>query len=162
RGLYRKADAALAAWPAEPGTRAAWAWRVALAVFPVFLSWLAYDLPSFDRQSPHFPVIGDTAFPVYQLARAADLRGRWGRGRGRALGADPLPGRACGSFASARPGVYEGVGLTAASALSGRFLDPVTNYRLRILLVLCLNGWIVAWMTRRLTGSFAWAALAEI
>ena len=48
------------------------------------------------------------------------------------------------------------------STLTSRWLDPVVNYHLMMMVVLVVNGWVVGWLVRRLTGSWAWAVLGVI
>ena len=104
-----------------------------------------------------WPVSGDAAFYSYQFARMGELGGRWWR-----LGQDELVGAPYQPEFGKHPGVFEGVDLLMVSTLTGRWLDPVVNYHALMILVMTVNGWVVGGFVRKLTGSWAWAALGVI
>jgi hypothetical protein len=104
-----------------------------------------------------WPVSGDAAFYAYQFARAGELGRRWWD-----LGQDELVGAPFQPEFGKHPGVFEGLDLLLVSTLTSRWLDPVANYHLLMMLVMAASGWIVGGMVRRLTGSWAWAALGVI
>ena len=104
-----------------------------------------------------WPVSGDAAFYSYQFARMGELGGRWWR-----LGQDELVGAPYQPEFGKHPGVFEGVDLLMVSTLTSRWLDPVVNYHALMILVLAVNGWVVGGFVRKLTGSWAWAALGVI
>ena len=135
--------------------RWAWVYRVGLAVLPLVLT-LGFFYRPFLQGSP-LPVGGDRDFYVYQLARTAELKGRWWR-----LGRDDLLGQPYHSQMAHHPQLYEGVDLLLLSSLSARILDPISNYHVLSILVLLINGWVAAWIVLRLTRSYGWAALGTV
>jgi hypothetical protein len=139
------------------GTRWHWVCILGLAVLPLLLALGFYYRPFLQDGFANLPVGGDHDFYIYQTARMGEIGWRWWK-----LGDDPLVGRPYHTFVDIHPGLYEGVELLLLSALTSQFLDPIVNYHLLILLVLTINGSIAAWMVRRLTGSYAWAALAVV
>ena len=143
--------------PADPGAVAwrAWICRVLLAVLPVTLALGYYYRPALRGGVELLPSEHDAGFYIYVLARNAELSGRWWK-----LGEDELLGHPYQTAIAKHPGLYEGVDLLLISAVTGQFLPPVLNYHAMILLVLLFNGWVVAWLVRRLTGSYYWAAIA--
>ena len=131
-----------------------WAWRIALAALPVVLGVLGYYRPAL--QAGALPKLGgDGAFYVYQLTRASELNGQWWK-----MGSDDLVGHPYPSETAKHPGIYEGVDLMLVSAVTGKFLDPTTNYHAMVLLILAFNGWVAGWLAYRLTRSHAVAGLA--
>ena len=134
-----------------------WAGTIFLAVLPLVLIG-AGILPA----HPHgtrsdWPVSGDAAFYSYQFARMGELGGRWWK-----LGQDDLVGAPYQPEFGKHPGVFEGVDLLMVSTLTSRWLDPVVNYHALMILVMAVNGWVVGGIVRKLTGSWAWAALGVI
>ncbi len=107
--------------------------------------------------SREWPISGDACFYTYQLSRIGELGGQWWK-----LGHDEMVGAPFQPEFGKHPGVYEGVDLLMASTLTSRWLDPVVNYHLMMMVVLVVNGWVVGWLVRRLTGSWTWAVLGVI
>lgn len=134
-------------WPWVPG--------LVLLVLPVVLALGFYFRPGLLPQQGELPVSGDAPFYIYQFARVAELEGRWWQ-----LGPDERIGAPYPTAAAKHPGLYEGLDLLLVSSLTGRFLPPVLNYHLLVLLALALNGWVAGWLVYRATRSTAWAALA--
>ncbi len=143
--------------PADPLTWRDWAGRAGLAVLPLLLALGFYYRPVLRGGLALLPVSYDAGFYVYQLTRAAELGGRWWL-----LGDDELLGHPYPTAVAKHPGLYEGVDLMLVSTLTARFLPPALNYHAMILLVLLANGWVAAWLVRRLTGSYFWAAVAVV
>ncbi len=148
-------DAAVDPRPAPRGR--VWACRIGLALLPVVLVLGGYYMPVLRGGLRQLPANGDAYFYVYQLSRSSELGGRWWR-----LDRGEVVGRPYQTGAAKHPGLFEGVDLMLVSAVTGRFLPPLVNYHLMIVLVLAVNGWVAAWIVRRLTGSAGWAALAVV
>ena len=142
----------------EPADRSAplraWACRIGLAILPLVLGLVGYYRPTLAGH-PLPPLVGDGAFYVYQLTRAAELGGRWW-----AVDTDERLGYPYPPITARHPGIFEGVDLMLASALTGRVLGPTANYHALALLMLGVNGWVAAWLAYRLTRSYGWSALA--
>ena len=130
--------------------------RLGLALLPIALALAGYYRPLL-RGGPLPRLAGDGAFYVYQLARSCELGGRWWK-----LGVDDLAGQPYPTVAAKHPGLYEGVDLMLAAAVTGRFLGPTANYHAMTVLALIINGWVAAWLAYRLTRSHGWAALAVV
>ena len=88
-----------------------------------------------------WPISGDACFYTYQLSRIGELRGQWWK-----LGHDEMVGAPYQPEFGKHPGVYEGVDLLMVSTLTSRWLDPVMNYHLMMMVVLVVNGWVVGWL----------------
>jgi hypothetical protein len=143
-----------------------WACRAILAVVPVLLVWFVYTrpvirqgsmMPPFLKGSMEWQLTPDFGFYVYQLTRACESGGRWWE-----VAEDHLVGGPYQTEAAKTPALYEGVDLMLISAVTGRFLDPIINYHLMILIILAFNGWVAGWMVLRLTRSYSWAVLAQV
>jgi hypothetical protein len=132
-----------------------WARRLGLAVFPLLVVIGVYYRPFLFDGAAVLPNLGDTQFGVYHVSRMGELKGRWWE-----LGQDELLGHPYPTIFARQPQVYVGVDLFLLSSLTARFLHPVVNYYLLTSLILVVNGWIAAWSVLRLTGSYAWAAVA--
>jgi hypothetical protein len=130
---------------------------MALALLPVVLALAAYYRPVARGGLSELPVSIDGGFYTYQLARAGEVGGRWWQMADSAAASETYR-----SSAAKHPGLYEGLDLLLISAVTTQFLDPVANYHLMVLIVLAFNGWVAAWIVRRQTGSFFWAALATL
>jgi hypothetical protein len=102
-------------------------------------------------------ISGDATFYAYQLARIGELRGQWWK-----LGQDDLVGAPYQPEFGKHPGVFEGVDLLLVSTLSSRWLDPVMNYHVMMMLVLVVSGWIAGVIAWRLTGSCFWTTVAIV
>jgi hypothetical protein len=133
-----------------------WGGALALLILPFLLIAGGYYRPVL-LSTADWPISGDAAFYTYQFTRVGELQGQWWKlGRDERVGAPYQP-----EFGK-HPGVYEGVDLLMVSTLTSRFFDPVTNYHVVMMVVLVVNGWIVGWLVRRLSGSWGWAALGVI
>jgi hypothetical protein len=142
--------------PGERGRRRPWAGTIVLAVLPLVLVVAGYYRPIL-LGARGWPISGDAGFYAYQLARVGELGGRWWE-----LGRDELVGAPYQPEFGKHPGVYEGVDLLMVSTLTSRWLDPVINYHVMMMLVLVVNGWVIGWLVRRLTESWRWAALGVV
>jgi hypothetical protein len=127
-----------------------------LALLPVLLLLGFFYGPVLHRGRP-LGLSLDARYFEYQVARVADLDGRWWK-----LAIDEPVGRPYPSAMARLPQLYEGVDLFAMNTLLARVLrtTPETNYYLLVGLVVCLNGWVAAWVAWRMTHSVACAALA--
>ncbi|MGO9598547.1 MAG: hypothetical protein ACLP7Q_11210 [Isosphaeraceae bacterium] len=130
-------------------------WLLVLLLPPVMVL-AGYHRPMFQR-AKEWAISGDAATYAYQFARIGELRGQWWK-----LGQDDLVGAPYQPIFGKHPGVFEGVDLLLVSTFSSRWLDPVTNYHVMMMLVLAASGWVVGVIVRRLTGSWFWAAVAII
>jgi hypothetical protein len=129
----------------------------ALALLPVLLVARVYYWPAVVLGPEYLPYREDLAFEGYKLTRAGEVRGAWWR-----VGTDPLAGAPYDPATAPHPGTFEGVDLMALSGLTSRVLSPRVNLHFWQAAVLCVNGWIVAWLVRGLTGSALWAAVAVV
>jgi hypothetical protein len=127
-----------------------------LAPLPLLLLFGFFYGPVLHRGRP-LGLSLDSRYFEYQVARVADLEGRWWK-----LATDEPVGRPYPSAMARLPQLYEGVDLFAINTLLARVLrtTPETNYYLLVGLVVCLNGWVAAWVAWRMTHSVACAALA--
>jgi hypothetical protein len=142
--------------PAGAASRWSWLGGVVLALLPVVLAVAGYYTPAIAGSG--LPPGGmDLPFYQYQFTRAGEVSGRWWR-----LADDPTMGGHYQSEVAKHPGIFEGVDLLLAAVLPARWLGPNRLYHLVGLLVFAANGWAAGWMVRRLTGSYAWAALAVV
>jgi hypothetical protein len=142
----------------SPGAASCWdlLCRGALVVLPLLLAIGFYYRPVWQRGA-QLPLDGDAWLYAYQLEQAGDLHGMWWK-----LGNDGLIGQPYATIAAKHPGIYEGVDLILLGSLTSRFLTPAANYHLMVVLVLAFNGWIAAWLVRRLTQSYLWAVVAVV
>jgi hypothetical protein len=132
-----------------------WAGRALLVVLPVVVT-IAFYHPvwSTGRAVDLGP---DSQFYIYQMGRIADLHGAWWR-----LGDDPRVGAPYATGAAKNPGLYEGLDVMPAAAIVGQWLSPRRTFVFVSLLVLAFNGWVVGWITSRLTRSLSASALAIV
>ena len=129
-------------------------WLLVLLLPPVMVL-AGYHRPMF-QGAKEWPISGDAAFYAYQFVRIGELRGQWWK-----LGQDDLVGAPYQPIFGKHPGVFEGVDLLLVSTFSSRWLDPVTNYHVMMMLVLLVSGWIAGVIVRRFTGSSFWAAVCD-
>lgn len=142
--------------PRESTPRWSWLGMLTLAALPIVLAVLGYYSPVFGGAA--LPSLGDDFTQYqYQFTRASEVGGRWWR-----VVDDPMLGGPFQSEVAKHPGFYEGVDLMLLCALPGRWLGPTRLYHFVALLIFASNGWAAGWMVRRLTGSYAWAALAVV
>jgi hypothetical protein len=145
-----------------------WWWLrfATLAVVPVLLGLVVYNRPGAGRGGnvtlrlarPEEWCLGpDFEFYVYQLTRAREAGGRWWE-----VAADPLMGQPYQTELAKTPALFEGVDLMLLSAVTGRFVDPVLNFHLIVMIILAFNGWVAGGLVLRLTRSFYWAVLAQV
>jgi hypothetical protein len=125
-----------------------------LAALPLVLAAVGYYGDQL-RGAPLPSPAGDAVLYRYQLARAAELGGRWWQVAG-----DGRLGRPYPTEIAKHPGLYEGVDLMLLNAAVGRALGPAATYHLAVLAALAANGWAAAWIVMRLTRSMLWAAVA--
>jgi hypothetical protein len=156
-GLPASETASAAPRPLPRPTRAKWVKATGLALLPVLLVLACYYRPFVLHGASELPVDADAGFAVYQMGRMGELNGQWWK-----LADDDLVGKPYPSGFAKHPGLYEGVDLLLISSVTSRFLDPVVNYHVLMMVVLVFNGWVAAWMTLRLTRSHGWAALAVV
>jgi len=133
-----------------------WLCTIGLVCLPVLLAVGFYYRPAWQDGKP-LPLDGDAWFYAYQMERAGETHGQWWK-----LANDDLLGQPYPTIAAKHPGLYEGVDLLLISAVTSRFLSPVVNYHVLVLIVLAGNGWVVGFLVRRLTQSYFWAAVAVI
>src|SRR5262249_45488717 len=137
--------------------RGPWPGRVVLLLLPVVLPCAFHYRPFFLRQVAELPSGHDLDFYIYQTTRMPELGGRWWR-----LGEDQLLGRPLPSLPATQPGLYVAGDVVSPSAGPGRFRRRLPYYHRLALLLIARNGWAAGWLVRRLTGSYAWAALAVV
>jgi hypothetical protein len=127
-----------------------------LALLPLLLLFGFFYGPVLHRGRP-LGLSLDSRYYEYQVARVADLDGRWWK-----LAIEEPVGRPYPSAMARLPELYEGVDLLAINTVLARLFrtTPETNYYLLVALVVCLNGWVAAWVAWRMTHSVACAALA--
>jgi hypothetical protein len=152
--------------PRSQGARS-WARGAILAVVPILLGFVVYSRPGFRGGPPEYFRLerpeewslrgGDFEFYVYQLTRSCESVGRWW-----AVADDPLMGQPYQTEVAKSPALFEGVDLMLIAALTGRFVHPVLNAHLMILIILAFNGWVAGWMVLRLARSCYWAVLAQV
>src|SRR5262249_7890612 len=131
--------------------------RVCSVLLPIIVALAAYYGPVLRGGLSQLDARGDAHFYIYQLTRAAELNGKWWQ-----LGTDDLIGQPYPTGAAKNPSLYEGVELMLISAATVRWLDPIVNYHLMMITVLCINGWVAAGLVRRMTGSEFWSAIAVV
>ena len=131
-----------------------WASRVALIVLPVVLALVGYYRPQL-AGSPLPRPQGDTAFYAYQLQRAAECHGQWWR-----IAADSRLGNPYPSEFAKHPGLFEGVDLMLLASLFAGAVSAAWAYHSAALAALTVNGWIAAWIVKKITRSTLWALVA--
>jgi len=136
------------------GTRG-WFDRTLLAILPVVVAIAFYHPPfGIGHRTDFGP---DSQFYIYQMGRIADAYGAWWR-----LGEDPRVGAPYVTGAAKNPGVYEGLDVMPVAAIVGQWVSAKRTFIVVSLSILAFNGWVVGWLTMRLTGSLPAAGLAIV